>query len=176
MELFEIFGHTIDFRGSGTGSLDPWSADYAYGQGVSMMCTADMASFALIDGERVFRIKHGLIPLYNELKEALENDKVASWDDAFAIFSKYIDREFEPLSKSKHGIDIMKMHSEKFEKLTKKEKEAYWDKWRKERDMVRNMSEEERKTFLEEKQRKEEEEFKKWIKQKENEKESDENI
>ena len=168
MELFKIFGHTIEFRGSGTGSLDPWSADYAHEQNVSMMCTADMASFALIDGERVFRIKHGITPLYNELKEALENDKVTSWDDAFAIFSEHIDREFEPLSKSKHGIDIMKMHHEKSEKLTKKEKEAYWDNWRKEREIIRNMSNDEKKAFLEEKHRKEEEEFKEWIKQKEN--------
>lgn len=176
MEQLNVFGHTIEFRGSGTGSLDPWSGDYAHEQGVSIMCTADMASFVLIDGERVFRIKHGLIPLYNELKEALENDKVASWDDAFAIFSKYVDREFEPLSKSKHGIDIMKMHHEKFEKLTKKEKEAYWDKWRKEREIIRNMSNDEKKAFYDERERQYEEEFNEWIKQKENEKESDENI
>lgn len=164
MDKIEIFGHTIEFRGSGTGSLDPWSGDYAHEQNVNMMCTADMASFALIDGERVFRIKHGIIPLYNELKEALENDKVTSWDDAFAIFSKYIDREFEPLSKSKHGIDIMKMHHEKFEKLSKKEKEAYWDEYRKKRAIVRSMSDEERKAYLEEKNRKIEEEYLDWIK------------
>ena len=30
MEHIKIFGHTIEFRGSGTGSLDPWSADYAH--------------------------------------------------------------------------------------------------------------------------------------------------
>ena len=139
MEHIKIFEHTIEFKESGMGSLDPWSADYAHEQNVSMMGTDDMASFALIDGERVFKIKNSITPLYNELKEALENDKIASWDDAFDIFSKHIDREFEPLSKSKHDIDIMKMHHEKFKKLTKKEKEAYWDKWRKEREIIRNM-------------------------------------
>ena len=175
MELFEIFGHTIDLRSSASGSLDPWTSDYAKTYEVGIMCTDDMAEFALIDGEHIFKIRN-MIKFYYELKEAIENKLVGSWDDAFAIFNNYVVMEFEPLSKSKHGIDIMKMHSEKFEKLTKKEKEAYWDKWRKERDMVRNMSEEERKTFLEEKQRKEEEEFKEWIKQNENEKESDENI
>lgn len=139
MEHIKIFEHTIEFKESGMGSLDPWSADYAHEQNVSMMGTDDMASFALIDGERVFKIKNSITPLYNELKEALENDKIASWDDAFDIFSKHIDREFEPLSKSKHDIDIMKMRHEKFKKLTKKEKEAYWDKWRKEREIIRNM-------------------------------------
>ena len=139
MEHIKIFEHTIEFKESGMGSLDPWSADYAHEQNVSLMGTDDMASFALIDGERVFRIKNNITPLYNELKEALENDKIASWDDAFDIFSKHIDREFEPLSKSKHDIDIMKMRHEKFKKLTKKEKEAYWDKWRKEREIIRNM-------------------------------------
>ena len=139
MEHIKIFEHTIEFKESGMGSLDPWSADYAHEQNVSMMGTDDMASFALIDGERAFKIKNSITPLYNELKEALENDKIASWDDAFDIFSKHIDREFEPLSKSKHDIDIMKMRHEKFKKLTKKEKEAYWDKWRKEREIIRNM-------------------------------------
>ena len=139
MGHIKIFEHTIEFKESGMGSLDPWSADYAHEQNVSMMGTDDMASFALIDGERVFKIKNSITPLYNELKEALENDKIASWDDAFDIFSKHIDREFEPLSKSKHDIDIMKMRHEKFKKLTKKEKEAYWDKWRKEREIIRNM-------------------------------------
>ena len=134
MEHIKIFEHTIEFKESGMGSLDPWSADYAHEQNVSMMGTDDMASFALIDGERVFKIKNSITPLYNELKEALENDKIASWDDAFDIFSKHIDREFEPLSKSKHDIDIMKMRHEKLKKLTKKEKEAYWGKWRKERE------------------------------------------
>ena len=139
MGHIKIFEHTIEVKESGMGSLDPWSADYAHEQNVSMMGTDDMASFALIDGERVFKIKNSITPLYNELKEALENDKIASWDDAFDIFSKHIDREFEPLSKSKHDIDIMKMRHEKFKKLTKKEKEAYWDKWRKEREIIRNM-------------------------------------
>lgn len=41
--------------------VDQGSADYAHEQNVSIMCTADMASFALIDGERVFRIKNGMI-------------------------------------------------------------------------------------------------------------------
>ena len=134
MEHLKIFEHTIEFKESGAGSLDPWSADYAHEQNVSMMCTDDMASFALIDGERVFKIKNSITPLYNELKEALENDKIASWDDAFDIFSKHIDKEFEPLSKSKHDIDIIKMRHEKLEKLTQKEKEAYWCNWRKERE------------------------------------------
>lgn len=166
MEHLKIFGHTIEFKESGTGSLDPWSADYAHEQNVNMMCTDDMASFALIDGERVFRIKNSITTLHNELKEALDNDKIASWDDVFAIFSKHIDREFKPLSKSKHDIDIMKMRHEKFEKLTKKEKEAYWDNWRKEREIIRNMSNDEKKAFYDERERQYEEEYNEWIKQK----------
>ena len=166
MEHLKIFGHTIEFKESGTGSLDPWSADYAHEQNVSMMCTDDMASFALIDGERVFRIKNSITTLYNELKEALENGKIASWDDAFDIFNEHIDKEFKPLSKSKIDIGIMKMRNEKFEKLTKKEKEAYWDKWRKEREIIRNMSNDEKKAFYNERERQYEEEYNEWIKQK----------
>lgn len=176
MVQFNVFGHTIEFRGSGTGSLDPWSGDYAHEQGVSMMCTADMAEFALIDGEYVYKIKHGAYSVYNEIKNAIDNKTASSWEDIFAIFSNYVEREFQTLTDSKHSIDIMKMNHEKYQKLTKKEKEAYWDKWRKERDMVRNMSDEEKKAFYYERHRKTEEEFKEWIKQKEDEKESDENI
>ena len=124
MEHIKIFGHTIEFKESGMGSLDPWSADYAHEQNVSLMGTDDMASFALIDGERVFRIKNNITPLYNELKEAVENDKIDSWDGAFDIFSKHVDSEFEPLSKSKHDIDIIKMRQEKLKKTYQKRKRS----------------------------------------------------
>ena len=176
MEQFNVFGHTIEFRGSGTGSLDPWSADYAHEQGVSMMCTTDMAEFALVDGEYVYKIRHGFVRVYNELKNAIDNKTASCWHEVFAIFNKYITSEFQTLTNSKHSIDIMKMQHEKFEKLSKKEKEAYMENWRKERDMLIGMSDDEKKAFFEEKEKKTEEEFKEWIKQKENEKESDENI
>ena len=59
----------------------------------------------------------------------------------------------------------MKMHHEKFEKLTKKEKEAYWGNWRKEREIIRNMSNDEKKAFYNERERQYEEEYNEWIKQ-----------
>ena len=45
------------------------------------------------------------------------------------------------------------------EELTKKEKEAYWDKWRKEREIIRNMSNDEKKAFYNERERQYEEEY-----------------
>lgn len=62
---FEIEGHTIEIRGSGTGSVDPWSGDFARSIDLGLMCTSDMAEFMLIDGQHIYKFEsfnqaHGL--------------------------------------------------------------------------------------------------------------------
>ena len=55
-KLIEIDGHTIEYRICSTGSIDPWSLDYACENKISLMCTSDMAEFILVDGEQIYKI------------------------------------------------------------------------------------------------------------------------
>ena len=161
MKIFEKFGHTIDLSVSGSGSIDPWTSDYARENGVSCWGTCDMGLFALVDGEKIFKMKIGR---QLHIIEAFKNEKISSWDEALTIFNKFVDRELGLLSESKHSIDIQKMQEEKIKKLTKKEKEAYFENVRKERQILSNMPENERKAYIEEKNKKIEEEYQNYIK------------
>ena len=53
-----IEGHTIEIKGSGSGSLDPWTSEYAREKGIGLMCTSDMAEFILLDGDDVWKIRN----------------------------------------------------------------------------------------------------------------------
>ena len=53
----KLHGHTIEICSSGTGSIDPWSLDFARRIDLSLMCTADMAEFMLIDGTHIYKFR-----------------------------------------------------------------------------------------------------------------------
>lgn len=74
----KLFGHTIEVRGSGSGSLDPWSGDFARSINLSLMCTSDMAEFMLIDGEHIYKFDSST-PLM-ELHSFIEADVLDSWE------------------------------------------------------------------------------------------------
>jgi len=75
---YKIEGHTVEVRISGTGSCDPWSQAYADKIGVSLMCTADMAVFMLVDDSRVFRLEDWSLGHGDALRDALQS--FPSWD------------------------------------------------------------------------------------------------
>lgn len=52
-----IEGHTIEIRGSSTGSIDPWTIEKATEFGISLSGTSDLAEFIRIDGEHIYKLK-----------------------------------------------------------------------------------------------------------------------
>lgn len=69
----EIEGHTFEFRYSGTGSLDPWSGDYADENNISLMVTSDVAFFMLVDGDDLYRMREdGHVFIEDDIKTYTE--------------------------------------------------------------------------------------------------------
>lgn len=55
--IFTTKGHTLEFRGCSTGSIDPWSLDYARENNIRLVGTSDIATFMLVDGDDIFKLK-----------------------------------------------------------------------------------------------------------------------
>ena len=53
-----IFGnHKVEIESSPTGSIDPWSLDYARENNIRLVGTSDIATFMLVDGDDIFKLK-----------------------------------------------------------------------------------------------------------------------
>ncbi len=63
----EIDGHSIEIKSNHTGSIDPWSLDYATKNNISLLITSDTGIFILIDGEDVYRVTSWGIKLAERL-------------------------------------------------------------------------------------------------------------
>ena len=75
----KLHGHTIEIRSNGTGSIDPWSLDFAHSIDLSLMCTADMAEFMLIDGTHIYQFVS-----FNdgaELHEYIKCEMFDTWEE-----------------------------------------------------------------------------------------------
>ena len=77
----EIDGHTLEFRMSGTGSIDPWSGDYAHDNKIALMVTADCARFILVDGDHIYKEK-GFGKLFHDCG-------IETWEQAQDWLDKY---------------------------------------------------------------------------------------
>lgn len=53
----EIEGHRFEWSYSSTGSIDPWSLDFCETHHISLVCTADVAFFILVDGNEIWKEK-----------------------------------------------------------------------------------------------------------------------
>ena len=84
----EIEGHTVEVRYSGTGSHDPWSGKYLRDNNIGLMCTADVAHFALVDGDTVYKLSWR----FHEFCDA----NFERWDDALQWLKE--NSEDEPYS------------------------------------------------------------------------------
>ena len=103
----KIDGHTIEIRSNNTGSIDPWSLDYADENGISLMITSDMAEFALVDGEDIYQIRNfrGSI-----LGEKLINSEFDTFDEVIDWLNENSTKSRKTLSEM---IDILSKRKNK---------------------------------------------------------------
>lgn len=142
---YKIDGHTIEFRGSGTGSIDPWSGVYADEIGVSVMCTADMAEFMLIDGSHIYKFDsfNDARHLTTRIEEGtLAWEEFATWLDDM-IKKRHI-RDFGLLEDSYRDLESLKRHNEVWKSFNEKEKRAAYE-------YVKTLSKEEKEKWYEDK-------------------------
>lgn len=120
----EIDGHTIEIRYSGSGSIDPWTGDYARELGVGLMGTNDVRNFVLVDGNLIYRLQDN----YTQFIEALDGisfeelEKLLLTQDSFGT-----------LEERKKDIDRLKIENDKVKKMTPEEKRAYFEEKRRKR-------------------------------------------
>lgn len=121
----KIDGHTIEIRYSGSGSIDPWTGDYARELGVGLMGTCDVRNFVLVDGNLIYRLRHGCIPFM----ASIEN---LSFEEVMDILSTY--DSFGTLEDSKKEIDELKIENDKVKEMTPEEKRAYFEEKKRKRN------------------------------------------
>lgn len=125
----ELYGHTIEIRGSGTGSIDPWSGDFANSIDLNLMCTADMAEFMLIDGQKIYKFES--FNQAHELHEMISNGVFDSWEQfeeewLVPKISKYRMRYFGTLEESIESLKISKKRDSVWKSIPqKKRREVY---------------------------------------------------
>ena len=129
MEL-ELDGNTIEIRGGGTGSTDPWTLDYAHYVGVSLMCTADMADFLLINGNHIYRARS--FNSLHELNEMITQGVIDSWDMfikewLMPMLEKKHLVEFGTLDDSIKNIDELKRRGDVWKSIPEKEKRKTYE-------------------------------------------------
>lgn len=75
-----VEGHTLEYRYSGTGSMDPWTRKYLKDNDMlgGMLCTADVAYFILVDGDTVYK-KFGNLSRFEDVKEMTSWSDVQEW-------------------------------------------------------------------------------------------------
>ena len=56
----EIEGHTIEFRDHNNELSNPWLTKYAYDNFVGVLTNSKQTKYALIDGDRVYKLKHNI--------------------------------------------------------------------------------------------------------------------
>lgn len=73
-----IKGHTLEFRESSTGSIDPWTQDYYQKKKISAIGTSDMCDFVMVDREYIYCLEYesisGFIRDYSD-------EKHKTWED-----------------------------------------------------------------------------------------------
>ena len=123
-KIKEIDGHTIEVCYSGSGSIDPWSGEYARELGVALWGTSDIRYFALVDGSRIYRIQDN----YTQFIEALDG---ISFEELEKLLSTQ--DNFGTLEERKKDIDRLKIESDMVKKMTPEEKRAYFEEKRRKR-------------------------------------------
>ena len=113
----EFDGHKIEFRSSGSGSLDPWTSEYARSLGVGIMCTSDIGEFMLIDDEHIYKFE-SCNQAY-ELSTMLREGIIDNWE----MFEK---EWLEPFLKRREHNDFgtIEEHRESVRKM--KERDTVW--------------------------------------------------
>jgi hypothetical protein len=99
----EIEGHSIEIRTNRTGSIDPWSLDYATENNIRLMITSDMGVFILIDGEDIYRTNSWGA----KLSEKLINGEINTFQGVMEWLAENSEKEEKTLSEM---IEILRRH------------------------------------------------------------------
>ena len=71
----EIEGHTVEIKYSHTGSMSSWESEYCRENNINLMITADIANFALVDGDTIYKLKHNVYDFVDA--------NFSKWEDAY---------------------------------------------------------------------------------------------
>jgi len=144
----EFDGHTIEVVLNGTGSVDPWSCEFARSIDLGIMCTSDLGYFMLIDGNLVYKIERGNIAV--ELETLLAKDYFDSWEKFEETWlkphleEKYCVKYWYTLEESIEGLKKRKKRDEVWKSIPeKKRRETY--------EYLKTLSREENEKWFEEK-------------------------
>ena len=96
----QIGKHTFEIAVSSTGSFSPWEGEIMHRFGISAMCTSDVRSFLRVDGDKVYRFRGGVVPVF---------DTIEAWAEMYEEFDEFDDeelmKEFEKLVNENHGLE-----------------------------------------------------------------------
>ena len=144
----EIGGHTIEVVLNGTGSVDPWSCDFARSINLGIMCTSDLGYFMLIDGNLVYKIERDNIAM--ELETLLATNYFDRWEEFEETWlkphleEKYCIKYWYTLEESIEGLKKRKKRDEVWKSIPeKKRREMY--------EYLKTFSKEEKEKWFEEK-------------------------
>ena len=77
--------HTFEFRNNGTGSIDPWFGDILHRDNIAAWCTADMATFLMLDG-KIYKLD------WNSRKFS---EAVKTWKDLYEQMPDEVEKEID---------------------------------------------------------------------------------
>lgn len=98
---FEIEGHTLEFRSSGSGSIDPWTIDYADEHKIGLMGTCDIRDYLLVDGDLIYEVRNCRAPSFYE-------SNIDNWKDASEWIENNTRKSIQTLTES---IDSIKKYA-----------------------------------------------------------------
>lgn len=91
-----IKGHTLEFRMSGSGSIDPWTGEYCREHNIPLIGTGDVKEFVRIDNHYIYKLNHncGSSEFFKkyENEELKTYEEVQDWLSAHAKLVKTMDQ------------------------------------------------------------------------------------
>lgn len=80
MSIFNVMikGHTLEFRSSCSGSIDPWTMDYAAEHKIPLFGTADIKDFVKVDNLWIYKIIHGFTAGFYK---KYSNEELKTWEE-----------------------------------------------------------------------------------------------
>lgn len=80
MSIFNVMikGHTLEFRSSCSGSIDPWTMDYAAEHKIPLFGTDDIEDFVKVDNLWIYKLAYCCAEKFIEL---YSNEKMQTWEE-----------------------------------------------------------------------------------------------
>lgn len=140
---FQIEGHTIEFRTSASGSLDPWTSEYARNINFPLMCTADMAKFMLVDGSHIYKFES--FEIAYDLVDKISNGSICKWKEFIDwISDTRRTRDFGTLEESIEGVKEAQRRDSVWKSFPKDRKREIYE-------FLKTLSKEEKEAWYQEK-------------------------